>query len=49
MGADAESYKQILGGAQGIPWKRRKNDCRSQRVPGYQEITPLRINKSGVI
>ncbi|CAO2645924.1 hypothetical protein LEMLEM_LOCUS27676 [Lemmus lemmus] len=38
MGADADTHSLTSGGAQGILWKRRNKDCRSQRNQGHHVL-----------
>jgi hypothetical protein len=44
MGAYAETHSQALGRAQGIPQKRERKDCRSQRSKGHHMNNVHRIN-----
>ena len=44
MGADAESHRPTLGGAQGVLRGIRRKDLRNQRGQGHQENTAHRIN-----
>lgn len=51
LGAEklAISIKSLSLGAQGIPWKKGRKNCRSQRGDGLRKNTAYRITYVGLI